>query len=465
MKGQVPVWAVAGMIASFVIFAAAFSVLYGTASDVRESMERDRRIETIRQIFYYSSMFENLSRIYDIGFDARIRISGNVVMVGDSYFVFPKEIGKLTVASDFIPIAKNRTDFWFGANAPMRKGVSVFWDDSGYLGYLDELGVDYVEMWVPGNITDLRLLQQNARKVLESGRNIGVVVYGDNLSSLPEIVQRLFFARYIAFNDTEPHDVNNSLMVVDHEYPDGMFRCVDASTIDYADFSVPTSFCMFYGRSGLVHGGSPTGNFEKWKNAGGGARNLPSRQVAQRGKCWKVVEKAIEYLDCPYSYNVPVSYVTPDRCKSPDFVGLTCAKFVWNVLYYSLGPDSTGYGNGRDICYRYPVSRLFRDVSMLRPGDLFSAEYVKKDMTYTEFGHAGIYVGRGWVADRIPSKKFCYMKYIPDPDGDYVFIHSFGSRDYQKHGVCFATYSEMFAEKKTPGKLLLRTFCRPKKCE
>ncbi len=172
------------------------------------------------------------------------------------------------------------------------------------------------------------------------------------------------------------------------------------------------------------------------------------------GKCGHLVDYAAQFIGCPYSLTV-VAFSTPSTCKN---VGLTCATFVGSVIINKLGMDQYPYGHGRQKCDAAHVTKIGKNPSILSPGDIFATEYKKRDGSYTAWGHTGMYVGKGRVSQ--PDGAWCYRSFRPDENGEHVFIHSFGSQNLGKPGVCFDTYNHLF----TGSPFILRSFCRPDKC-
>ena len=172
------------------------------------------------------------------------------------------------------------------------------------------------------------------------------------------------------------------------------------------------------------------------------------------GKCGDLVDYAAKFIGCPYDLDV-VAFSTPSTCRN---VGLTCATFVGSVISSTLGLGAYPYGHGRQKCDASNVQKIGKDPNRLHPGDLFSTEYRKIDGSYTAWGHTGMYVGKGHVSQ--PDGPWCYRRFTPDENGEYVFIHSYGSQNLGKPGVCYDTYNHLF----TSTTFILTSFCRLNQC-
>lgn len=183
----------------------------------------------------------------------------------------------------------------------------------------------------------------------------------------------------------------------------------------------------------------------------------PTQQPVQTtGKCSFVADFAKQYIGCPYSLNY-VYILSPQNCYAG---GLTCATFVGSVITYTLGSNNYPYGHGRAKCSNGAVYQLGVNPAVLQPADIFATEYQRRDGSYTAWGHTGMYVGRGYVIPASYGGPFCYRQYTPDPNGDYIFIHSYGWQDMGQPGVCYDTYNNLFVGTQ----LKLTNFCRPKVC-
>jgi hypothetical protein len=173
------------------------------------------------------------------------------------------------------------------------------------------------------------------------------------------------------------------------------------------------------------------------------------------GKCGHVADYAMGYINCPYA-TIP-STIKPAQCNN---FGLTCATLVSSSIVYTLGPDQYPYGHGKEKCEGGLVNKIGIDKSYLKPGDIFQSEAKKSGGGYTEWGHTGMYVGRGSVSNQAYGYSYCYHKFTPNPSGEYVFIHSTGTSQLGRPGVCFATYDQLF----TNTIFVLTSFCRHDKC-
>jgi hypothetical protein len=193
--------------------------------------------------------------------------------------------------------------------------------------------------------------------------------------------------------------------------------------------------------------GGPCGDCPDGKDCVSG-RCVDPGQPGQpsEGKCGYVVDYAKQYLRCPYSWWI-VAILNPQNCANP---GLTCATFVQSVFHFTN--NERPRGNGNALCSHSVFTYRFKELSELRPGDVFSG-------SWGLYGHTGMYVGRGYVQDKYWWS--CHLKYVPDPKGDYVFIHSVGNA-VNSGGVCYTTHKEMFKE--YGGFYGLIDFCRHKNC-
>lgn len=166
-----------------------------------------------------------------------------------------------------------------------------------------------------------------------------------------------------------------------------------------------------------------------------------------RAACASLVTNAEEYVGSPYNKEKK-GLLTPLQA---DLIGTTCASFVQSVYWYTFNRDEsqTPTGNGGAMCDDELMQKLGTNVNVLQPGDVFSA--YSCTVLGSEYGHTGIFVGTGRVENKIGTSH--YKDFIPDPDGEPVFIHS--------GRVGYNTYSQIFG----PGKCYkVKTFCRHTAC-
>ncbi len=182
----------------------------------------------------------------------------------------------------------------------------------------------------------------------------------------------------------------------------------------------------------------------------------PQQPIKSSGKCGFIADFAKKYIGCPYSLT-EVYILTPQTCWNG---GLTCATFVGSVITYTLGQANYPYGHGREKCSNGAVYQLGVDPRVLQPGDIFATEYQRRDGSYTAWGHTGMYVGRGYVVPSSYGGPFCYKQYVPDANGDYIFIHSYGWANMGQPGVCYDNFQNLFVGTQ----LKLTNFCRPRVC-
>ncbi len=148
------------------------------------------------------------------------------------------------------------------------------------------------------------------------------------------------------------------------------------------------------------------------------------------GPCGYIVDYAGKYIGCPYSFSSECGRSKPEECHS---CGLTCALFVQSVYQFGAGVDCLS-GNGIAECRSSCNMQRFTDQSKLQPGDVFAST------GSTEYGHTGIYVGRGRVGGIDYGRGG--SQFIPDPGGEPVFIHSSGKTG--EVGVKYTTWDQMF---------------------
>lgn len=133
----------------------------------------------------------------------------------------------------------------------------------------------------------------------------------------------------------------------------------------------------------------------------------------------EIVDYAKRYVGIPYGLDA-------ESCRPKDaklgICSMQCASFVGSVFKYAaiekgitIAPIN---GNGINKCDCKCALRRnkFDSIDSLRPGDIFSST------SSSEFGHAGIYAGKGWVSQPDKSGKV-YLKFTPDRKGKRVFIH------------------------------------------
>ncbi len=128
----------------------------------------------------------------------------------------------------------------------------------------------------------------------------------------------------------------------------------------------------------------------KWKNYLCEDAKSASKRNDFSGKCSQILNKANEYLGCPYVKNEDggVAPSSPSECGGNH--GFTCATFVMTVLRQSSGIEISG--NGNELCDNAIAEGKAIEISksQLQPGDIIS----KKSGAY---GHVMIYYGGGQV--------------------------------------------------------------------
>lgn len=109
------------------------------------------------------------------------------------------------------------------------------------------------------------------------------------------------------------------------------------------------------------------------------------------GSCGDIVDKAKEYLECPYYTISSGGTIPPDPSYcGKDRYGFTCATFVQTVVRRSRQASLSG--NGDEICKRATSNGQAIPISkeQLQPGDLIS-------ILSGDYGHAGIYIGNNQI--------------------------------------------------------------------
>lgn len=129
----------------------------------------------------------------------------------------------------------------------------------------------------------------------------------------------------------------------------------------------------------------------------------------------EIVDYAKQYVGTPYGRST--SACRPGKCN------MQCAAFVGSVFKYAAKDKGvnirTPRGDGIDKCENiWEVKKnKFGELEMLKPGDIFSST------SNSRYGHAGIYVGRGDISQRVGNSRV-YKKFTPNPNGKHVIIHS-----------------------------------------
>ena len=193
------------------------------------------------------------------------------------------------------------------------------------------------------------------------------------------------------------------------------------------------------------------------------------------GNCQDVVTFADKYVGAPYSSNT--NALSPQDAK---IIGLQCGAFVTSVFKFGSSMAAP-MGNGNQKCYNFqtntvsptvemiykrttdfscmsnlncvkglvPLTKKELDDMKLSPGDLFSS--TSPTTAGLRYGHTGIYVGKGRLETTISGNGWIYKKFIPDPNGEHVAIHS-GTIGYSYISDLESHNRKMVA------------FCRPKGC-
>jgi hypothetical protein len=200
----------------------------------------------------------------------------------------------------------------------------------------------------------------------------------------------------------------------------------------------------------------------------GGGKPLYS--PVPQGRCSVLAEYGKRYIGCAYALNdISGAYSPPEQCdksfdKNSRGATYTCAGLTSSIVYniYHIGYS----GNGREKCDQGAVHKVSKDPNQLQPGDFFASEvrcYGGKYCHggYTEWGHTGMYIGRGYVSNNAYGRVTCYLTYQYDPNGEPVFIHSNGGSEHGQPGVCYATYNQLFNQNSI---FVLRDFCRLNVC-
>ncbi len=157
-----------------------------------------------------------------------------------------------------------------------------------------------------------------------------------------------------------------------------------------------------------------------------------SSSYVAKGECGDVVNTAIQYLGCAYSYTPML--LAPGECVlgRVAYKGLTCATFVESA--YQFSKKIALYGNGNSICDDSSGMHKFSDSGDLQPGDVISVSGGSAG-----YGHTGIFVGKGKVSNGVSGKEsFCFTEFTPDENGDLVFIHSIGP-------VCYSNLNQFLS--------------------
>lgn len=168
--------------------------------------------------------------------------------------------------------------------------------------------------------------------------------------------------------------------------------------------------------------------------------------------CGDVVSYAKKYLGTAYG---GTGVCTPEDAQA-EACTTQCGSYITNVFRGSLGEPV--HGDGKDKCKHPDVnSNVFYNPERLEPGDIFSSD--GRSDAAQEFGHTGIYVGKGHVSD--PAKEswwgsYSYKTFTPDPAGEHVFIHSIGP-------VSYNTLSQLISPQMQGRNLY--SFCRHDSCK
>ena len=175
------------------------------------------------------------------------------------------------------------------------------------------------------------------------------------------------------------------------------------------------------------------------------------------GACQSYVDYAEKYLGTSYGGTGPCTaeQAQAKKCTTQ------CGSFVTNVFRFG-DPNNKVliYGNGNQKCDQEETKdQKFDDPNLLQPGDIFSSDGPSEAAKI--WGHTGIFVGKGRVSGDArfgtkkahPSNPYCYSKFIPDSNGEPVFIHSVGP-------VCYSTLDQL----KTRQRRNIYSFCRPNVC-
>ncbi|MBU2590095.1 MAG: hypothetical protein KKB39_05025 [Nanoarchaeota archaeon] len=165
-------------------------------------------------------------------------------------------------------------------------------------------------------------------------------------------------------------------------------------------------------------------------------------------QCSFIVDTAALYLNTGYG---DLGDCSPEKAKA-ELCTTQCGSFVNNVFGYCGVDIGIPLGHGRTKCdaTSYVSDNKFTDERYLQPGDLFVASSTNSDIDIAKFGHTGIYVGKGKLSELTENRK-CYLKFTPDSEGDYVFIHSTGP-------VCYMTLTQLKRDRQ------IYTYCRHDAC-
>ncbi len=137
-------------------------------------------------------------------------------------------------------------------------------------------------------------------------------------------------------------------------------------------------------------------------------RNLTAQDIADYAQL---------YVGSPYGKQIKPCRALDakqERCR------MQCGAFVTSA--YKFAAKNHGQkielptGNGKDKCDSKAMQYCkFNDPELLQPGDVFVAK------SNSRYGHTGIYVGRGFVKDKVGE---AYTKFIPNKKGEPVFVHA-----------------------------------------
>lgn len=192
------------------------------------------------------------------------------------------------------------------------------------------------------------------------------------------------------------------------------------------------------------------------------------------GNCQDIANFAGNYIGVSWTKNtIPQP---PDKARS---TGLQCGAFVTSVFMFGSSMAAP-MGNGNEKCYNFrtntaspTVELLYKrntdyncitsvscmtqlnslteaelDTLKLTPGDIFSST---TPTSYGHpYGHTGIYVGKGRLENPKGGSGWQYTKFIQDPNGRHVAIHS---------GVAYSYITDL----ETNNRKMI-AFCRHKAC-
>lgn len=192
------------------------------------------------------------------------------------------------------------------------------------------------------------------------------------------------------------------------------------------------------------------------------------------GECNDITAFADKYIGTSWSRNTIA--LPPEEAKVK---GLQCGAFVTSVFKFGSNMAAP-LGNGNQKCYNFQTNTVSPTVELiykrntdfkcitsvscmkelnsltekelddmkLAPGDIFSST---TPTSYgAPYGHTGIYVGKGRLENPRDGSSWQFNKFIPDPNGKHVVIHS---------GVAYSYISDLEANNRK-----MIAFCRHKGC-